>query len=173
MSGQERRRALLERLTHSHPAAGHDLAAALAVSRQVIVQDIAILRASGHPIISTPRGYLLWEAPPHGMRALIAVRHGAELDVVRQELLTMVQCRVHIINVQVSHPLYGELTGNLNLQTAQDVENFCQELKTGQAALLSSLTDGVHLHAIEGTPQAIECVRKQLASQGFLLSESS
>ncbi len=67
MNGRERRDELLRRVrTEENPVTGTDLAQALGVSRQIIVQDVAVLRAAGEDIISTPRGYMLAWRPANG-----------------------------------------------------------------------------------------------------------
>ena len=59
MKSAERREQILEILSGSSKAvSGKELAARLGVSRQVIVQDIALLRANGENIYSTNLGYL-------------------------------------------------------------------------------------------------------------------
>ncbi len=172
MTGNERRLWLKEHLTGTAPIAGHDLSQFLGVSRQVIVQDIALLRAEGHPIISTPRGYMFWERASGSIRAVLAVRHSDAPEVVRGELVTMVTSGVTVLNVIVAHPLYGELVGNLNLSTVDDVDRFLQNMETLGATLLSQLTDGVHLHTIEGSPDNIARAKQALAQKGLLLQAS-
>ena len=55
MHAKERREAILSRLEQAcDPVSATALAGALSVSRQVIVGDIALLRASGAPIAATP-----------------------------------------------------------------------------------------------------------------------
>ena len=74
MTGTERRDAILNRIKNSKtPVAGRTLAEACDVSRQVIVQDIALIRASGYDIISTNRGYILSE--PSTVSRTFKVRH--------------------------------------------------------------------------------------------------
>lgn len=59
MTGNERRTLLLTVLKEANaPIKGNDLADRFHVSRQIIVQDIALLRAANHPILSTTNGYL-------------------------------------------------------------------------------------------------------------------
>ena len=61
MEGQERREQLLFLLEQSKsPLSGTYLAKMLGVSRQVIVQDIALLRAVNKNILSTTKGYLFY-----------------------------------------------------------------------------------------------------------------
>jgi transcriptional regulator of NAD metabolism len=60
---ETRRKAILEKLeTSSDPITGTALADFFQVSRQVIVQDIALLRASGLGILATSNGYLIPKA---------------------------------------------------------------------------------------------------------------
>ena len=59
MNGEVRRQRLLKLLVESDtPLSGAYLASRLEVSRQVIVQDIAVLRAGGHQILSTVKDIL-------------------------------------------------------------------------------------------------------------------
>ena len=60
MNGEDRREKIINILrSSSTPVAGVALAKELNVSRQVIVQDVALLRANGTAIFSTNRGYVL------------------------------------------------------------------------------------------------------------------
>ena len=60
MEAASRRQAILDRLrTADRPVSASALAAGLNVSRQIIVGDIALLRAGGAEISAPPRGYVL------------------------------------------------------------------------------------------------------------------
>ena len=60
MRAEERRQAIRELLQNSkQPVSASVLAARFAVSRQIIVGDIALLRAAGADISATPRGYVI------------------------------------------------------------------------------------------------------------------
>ena len=63
MEGDERRKKIIE-ILHGRkmPVSGTELAAELGVSRQVIVQDIALLRATDKNILSTNKGYIFLTA---------------------------------------------------------------------------------------------------------------
>ena len=66
MKGEERRNQLLNILASSNvPVPGGALSRELNVSRQIIVQDISLLRANGAVIYSTNKGYLLQEEKKH------------------------------------------------------------------------------------------------------------
>lgn len=168
----ETRRSELERRIRAAqgPLSGAQLAEALGVSRQVIVQDIAVLRARGIDIQPTPRGYVLGRngEAPAGLRTLVAVRHTPEETA--QELFAITESGVAVLDVVVEHPLYGELRGTLCLRTPDDVRTWLEELTRERASLLSSLTGGVHLHTLEApTPAALALARRRLRDLGFLL----
>lgn len=169
VGGAQRRRAIMDALRAEGNLTGRELAERFRVSRQVIVQDIALLRAEGAPLLSTPRGYAYWDPPKGVMRALFPVIHGPEPETVRAELAAMVEAGVTVVDVVVQHSLYGELAGALNLRTLADVNLFLARLEEGRATLLSSLTGGLHLHTVEGTPQAIDAARATLDRLGILL----
>lgn len=147
MNRQQRQERIAAMLQDSRqPWRGEDIAQALDVTRQVVVHEIALLRASGLPIVSTPRGYVIYGDQPSPLRTVISVRHTA--DQTAEELYTLVDAGVTIENVIVEHPLYGELKGSLNLRSRLDVDTFLADVHAGGASLLSSLTDGHHLHTV-------------------------
>lgn len=167
---EERRRELVSVLREAGgPMRGADLAARLGVSRQVIVNDMAVLRAEGRPIIGSPQGYLLLDrGHPPGQYAVLACRHDREGS--RAELTALVDLGVTIVDVVVDHPLYGELRGNLMISSRQDVDRFLEALDQGEAELLSALTGGVHLHTVRASSaEALERARRALRDAGFLL----
>ncbi|GAQ25033.1 MULTISPECIES: transcription repressor NadR [Tepidanaerobacter] len=168
MNTQQRRNKILELLKScKEPMSGSELAKIFNVTRQVIVQDIAILRAAGNNIIATAQGYMV-QGTMLPYTKQIAVRHDA--DLTREELLTFVECGCKVIDVIVEHPIYGELRGMLMLSTSEDVENFLNAVKEHRASLLSQLTDGVHIHTIEAIN--LDCINKAeklLKEKGMLL----
>ena len=48
----------------------------------------------------------------------------------------------------VAHPLYGQISAPLNIGTYYEVQQFIDAVQGKEAALLSDLTGGVHLHRI-------------------------
>ncbi|HHY11117.1 MAG TPA: transcription repressor NadR [Firmicutes bacterium] len=172
MEAYERRNRIVQILSaSSKPVTGASLASRLGVTRQVIVQDIALLRAGGESILATPRGYTIWDLPRSpGVTKLIAVKHN--FAQTREELLAMVNAGVEVIDVIVEHPVYGQLTGQLSISTRDDVEKFMETMETTQAGLLSSLTDGIHLHTVKASgKQQLEHLEEVLQDKGFLLSD--
>lgn len=172
--GEERRELILGWLKESpKPLTGKALADKTNVSRQVIVQDISLLKARDEPIMATARGYLYLN-PNNGKgkaKKVIAVSHRYE-DTAK-ELYTLVDHGVTVQNVTVEHPIYGDLTGSLMLQNRRDVDLFMGQLHDTHASLLSALTDGVHLHTIEAdTAKQLEEACQALEEAGFLLEQS-
>ena len=146
MDGEKRRLEILNAIANAtKPVSASSLAKQYNVSRQVIVGDIALLRASGYDITATARGYVMYVESGRFI-GKVAVNHTLEQTEI--ELLSLVNIDVYIIDVTVEHPYYGELTGQLNIRNKEDVNNFINDIKSGKAELLSSLTQGVHLHTI-------------------------
>ena len=150
------------------PLPAGELAARFGVSRQVIVQDVAVLRAAGQPVIATSRGYIVQSAGGH--QALIAVRHGPE--AVATELYALVDAGVRVLDVVVEHPLYGELRGSLFLASRADVDEWLARAQGCGAHLLSEVTNGHHFHTLESDrPAAIERARARLRQLNILVED--
>lgn len=154
--------------THGAPIRGGELARHFRVSRQCLVQDVAILRASGEDIIATPRGYRLPKGTRGLHRAILASCH--EPERTEEELQILVDHGVKVLDVIVEHPLYGELRGSLMLESRADVQDFLEQVRSAKASLLSSLTGGVHLHTVEASrSEMISRAKTKLRARGFLL----
>ncbi|MDD4570141.1 MAG: transcription repressor NadR [Tepidanaerobacteraceae bacterium] len=168
MNADQRREKIIELLKNKQePLSGNELARIFGVTRQVIVQDIAILRASGKDIIATAQGYIMKNPLPFCTKQ-IAVCHDDKNT--REELLTFIECGCKVIDVIVEHPLYGELHGMLMLSSSNDVDNFIHSMKKHKASLLSQLTNGVHIHTVEAIN--FDCINKAkslLKNKGILL----
>ncbi len=150
------------------PVQGSHLARQFRVSRQCIVQDLAILRASGAEIEATPRGYLAAPRAGGAIRAVLACRHKPERT--EEELQILVDHGCKVLDVIVEHPLYGDLRGSLMLESRADVADFCRNWRGSRAQLLSSLTGGVHLHTVEAARrERITRAKDRLRARGFLL----
>lgn len=167
MDAQTRRQHIASRLRESTaPLSAAALARELSVSRQIIVGDVALLRAGGLDITATPRGYVL-PGPPAGVVCTFACRHRA--DQMEAELNAMVDQGCIVLDVIVDHPIYGQLTGPLRLSSRYDVAQFIGRCRQEAAAPLSQLTEGVHLHTVL-CPDcgASRRVREALERLGFL-----
>jgi len=166
---QKRRQEIIKIMQNSlKPIKGGELAEILGVSRQVIVQDIALLRAQGEPIVATPQGYfLIKDAGTRRVTRVFACQHG--YWDTEKELKIIVSKGGKVLDVIVEHPLYGELKGNLMLESIDDVEHFINNLNNSGAELLSALTKGVHLHTVEAFSYAILDKIEQELKQAELL----
>lgn len=168
MTTEERRGAILDRLrSQSGPLSASALARSFSVSRQIIVGDVALLRAAGAQILATPRGYLLSPAP-EGLRRTVACLHTQERTGRELELCVDHGCTVQ--DVIVEHPVYGQLVGELELSSRYEVEQFLRRLEAESARALSVLTDGIHLHTLRCPSQeAFERLCQALEAEGFLI----
>ena len=146
MNAKERRQAILEQLKRAEkPVSATALARQYGVSRQIIVGDVALLRAGGEPISATPRGYVL-DREGDGLLHTVAVRH--QDREMERELLICVDNGCTVLDVIVEHPVYGQLTGQLQISSRYDVEQFLARIRDSDAAPLSMLTGGLHLHTL-------------------------
>lgn len=166
MTAAQRRSAIYDQLTHATaPISAAALAQRYQVTRQVVVGDIALLRAEGRSITATPRGYMI--PAETGLKRTIACTHSAE-DTQR-ELFAMVDCGCTVVDVVVEHPVYGQLTAPLALSSRYDVEQFIHRMSVSKAQPLSALTGGVHLHTLSCPSEAVfSHLKETLADMGML-----
>lgn len=144
MTAIERRNAIYQVLSADTPISATALAGRFGVTRQVVVGDIALLRAEGHSVIATPRGYII-PVPDGFLRTIACVHNAAQ---TRDELNAMVDCGCTVIDVVVEHPVYGQLTAPLAISSRYDVEQFIEKMASASASPLSALTEGIHLHTL-------------------------
>ena len=168
MQAEERRRAILDSLRNTDtPVSAAALARRFSVSRQISVGDIALLRAAD--ISATPRGYVILPAAT-GLIRRVAVQHGP--DGMEAELNAMVDQGCTVVDVIVEHPLYGQLTGPLQLSSRYDVQQFLKRCASADAQPLSNLTEGIHLHTLScPDSEAFRRVQQTLRELGILLSD--
>lgn len=146
MDAGERRQAILEYLRQSsRPVSAGYFAERFSVSRQVVVGDVALLRAAGADISATPRGYVILKAD-RGLIRQVACRHDSA--GMEAELCAVVDQGCAVLDVIVDHPVYGQLTGPLQLSSRYDVSQFLLRCEEEEARPLSDLTGGIHLHTL-------------------------
>lgn len=176
MNAAERRQKIEELLrAASAPLSAGAIASVFSVSRQIIVGDIAIMRAGGLHILATPRGYIL-ETPGAGQPACfersLACTHDKEHSA--DELYTVVDQGGAVIDVTVEHAIYGEICAPLHLFSRFDVDTFMAKLEGSHVRPLSTLTDGVHLHRIRCADEAaFERIRRALQAKGYLYEKTA
>lgn len=173
MEGDIRRKKIMEILNkESRPISGTELAGMMGVSRQVIVQDIALLRASYKNILSTNKGYILFEeeAKPKYCRRTVKVKHKNE--EIMKELNLIVDSGARVLDVVVEHDIYGQIMVDLIINNRLDVEAFVKKVDENKTKPLNELTEGVHFHTIEaGNEKILDEAEKRLKEAGFLLED--
>ena len=165
MDASRRRVRILDYLRAAKaPVSATALAKKLSVSRQIIVGDVALLRASGADISATPRGYVILK-PSQDLIRRVACRHDAA--GMEAELCAVVDQGCSVLDVIVEHPVYGQLTGPLQLSSRYDVGQFLS--RCAGARPLSDLTGGIHLHTLSCPDEDAFCrVREALGAMGIL-----
>ncbi|MFC7393204.1 transcription repressor NadR [Scopulibacillus cellulosilyticus] len=166
--GEARRSLILRQLKESPvPITGSELANLTHVSRQVIVQDISLLKAKNYPIIATAQGYI-YISERKTVSRIIACRHSRE--ETENELNIIVDHGVTVKNVIVDHPIYGEITASLMIKNRKDVKSFIEKIQQANASFLFSLTGGPHLHTIEAdSEEMLDGAFASLKKAGYLL----
>lgn len=167
MTGAERRKIIISMMRNSSgPISGGKLGTETGVSRQVIVQDIALLRTEGYSITATARGYLLDE--PMQTERLIKVFHSDEKTA--EELQTIVDFGGCVADVMVNHKVYGKMSAALNIRNRRDVQKFMEQLKSGKSAPLKNITSGYHFHRITAeSDEVLDEIETALKEKGFLI----
>ena len=167
MNSTERRAAILKALNEAdRPLSATALAAKLAVSRQIIVGDVALLRAGGEAVVATARGYVMER--PQGVERKVVCCH-ASGDMAR-ELNLMVDYGCTVEDVAVEHAVYGQISGRLDVSSRYEVGEFLRRVEAGNAKPLSDLTAGIHTHTLRCPDEAaFEGLLKALRDAGFLV----
>jgi len=169
MEGKDRRKQIEELLkSHKTPMSGTELAGMFGVSRQVIVQDIALLRAENKDVLSTNKGYLLFSPQEEkGKKAVIRVKHNFEETF--DELRTIVEMGGKVRDVTVDHDIYGQITVDLIINDTHDVDEFIATMKKSKSKPLKVLTDDVHYHTIYApSDKVIDIIKDELRMKGYL-----
>lgn len=175
MKAIERRQAIQSVLEQATvPIKATELADQFSVSRQIIVGDIALLRAQNLEIIATNQGYVLASRMNQhafgGYRGMIACNHGA--DQAAEELSIIVNLGGVVEDVEVEHPVYGILKASLQIQSEYDIKVFSQQMKEHDGEMLSTLTNGIHTHTIlTPTIKEFTAIKEALAQANILLDE--
>ena len=170
MTGSERRNAIINQIrSSSAPVPGKSLAASYDVSRQVIVQDIALIRAAGYEIISTNRGYILSE--PSSVSRIFKVRHtDGQLE---EELCSIVDLGGCVKNVMVNHKVYGHMVADLNITSRRKATEFIKDFRSGKSSPLKNITSDYHYHVVEAdSEETLDLIEDMLREKGFLVEQS-
>ena len=166
MNGDARRKEILDILEKAQSAiSGDNLADIFEVSRQVIVQDIALLRASNYEILSTNRGYLLQKK--NGASRILKLYHTNEQTV--DELNCIVDMGGKVQDVFVYHKVYGVIRADLNIRNRREVKIYMDEIASGKSTPLMNVTSGYHYHTIlADDEETLDQIQEELENMGFL-----
>lgn len=169
MKAELRRKEIISRLVSKNgPVSGSELAEALDVSRQIIVHDIAILKAAGYEILSTHSGYILNETPK--AERAFKVRHMS--DRTKEELSLIVDMGGTVDDVFVWHKVYGKVQAKLNIFSKRGIEQFIDGINSGRSTELMNITDGYHYHTVKAdSNETLDKIEKELKIRGFLVPE--
>ena len=166
MNGSERRNKIIQILSESStPLSGKELSKRFDVSRQVIVQDMALLRAQDHEILSTSQGYLL--AGGKKISRVFKVIHSDK--EVEEELNLIVDYGGRVEDVFVYHKVYGIVRADLQIASRNDIREFLQDLQNGHSALLKKITSDYHYHTVSAPlEKLLDLIQEKLQERGFL-----
>ncbi|MGL5648663.1 MAG: 3H domain-containing protein [Clostridium sp.] len=168
MKSYERREDIIKRLLEEdRPTKGIDLAKYYGVTRQVIVKDIAIIKASGREVVSTPDGYMFRNSGSL-FKDIIVVKHRSE--EMRKEMEIVVKYGGIIEDVIVDHSLYGEIKVMIMVKSLNDINKFLEKYKKESSIPLSILTDGLHMHTISAeSKENINLIKNELRECEILI----
>ena len=166
INGNQRRKMIVDMLKKSSaPLSGTAIGKAAGVSRQVVVQDMALLRTEGYEIVATARGYLL-DQPKQAVRIFKTYHTGEEAE---KELNIIVDLGGMVQDVTVNHRVYGKVSAPLNIRTRRDVQVFMDQLRSGKSTPLLNVTSGYHFHRVAAeTEEILDEIEKELKEKGFL-----
>ncbi len=169
MKAKERRKEIVVILMSSNePVSGGELSQRLSVSRQIIVQDIAVLRAEGYEILSLHSGYVIKTSPL--MERVFKVRHTSE--ETREELSAIVELGGTVVDVFVWHRAYGKIEAPLNLFSLEGIDRFMDDIKSGKSSELMHITDGYHYHTVRAeSEEVLDRIETVLADMNFIAPE--
>ncbi len=171
MDTENRRYQILNLLENQQkPVSGTVLSRLFGVSRQVIVQDIALLRAENKEILSTNKGYVLFKQTENSGNVKRVFRVTHSLENMENELNCIVDNGGFVLDVLVDHDLYGKISGPLHLGNRADVAEFIQKVKVSKSKPLKVLTDEIHYHTVEAKSEEIlDRIEKRLNELGMLV----
>lgn len=168
----ETRRSEIQKLLKetTKPISGTAIARKMGVSRQVIVQDIALLRANNKNILSTNKGYMIYKKneETNSVKRIVAVKHSNQ--EMKEELYGIVDAGARVLDVVVEHDIYGQITVDLLISSRSDVDEFVEKIAKNRTRPLKDLTGDIHYHTIEAfTKEALDRAEWTLKEKGFLI----
>ena len=169
MKAQERRKTIINiLLSEDRPIPGGELSEKCGVSRQIIVQYIAVLKGQGFDILSTHNGYLVQKSPFKDR--VFKVKHST--DQTEDELSTIVELGGTVVDVFVWHKVYGKMSAPLNIFSELQIKQFIEGIRAGKSTELMNITGGYHYHTVRAEKEDIlERIAEVLSEKGYVAPE--
>lgn len=169
MTGSERRDKIIATMQENRmPVPGKELASFYNVSRQVIVQDIALMRAAGYDIISTNRGYIL--NSPKSVKRIFKVQHTDEQ--MEDELYSIVDLGGCVETVIVNHKVYGRMEAKLHITSRRLAWKFLEDIRSGKSSPLKNITSNYHYHEVHAdSEETLDMIENMLREKGYLVED--
>ncbi len=169
MKAADRRKAIVNLLLSSTQAlSGGKLSEEFGVSRQIIVQDITVLKGSGYDILSTHNGYIIQKSPLK--ERVFKVYHTT--DETEDELTTIVNLGGTVVDVFVWHKVYGKMTAPLNIFSSLHIKQFIEGVRSGKSTELMNITGGYHYHTVRAESEPIlDEIEQALMNKNYIAPE--
>lgn len=169
MKALERRKAIVNLLLSSAEAiSGGKLSQEFGVSRQIIVQDITVLKGLGYDILSTHNGYIIQKSPLK--ERVFKVYHTTEQT--EDELNAIVDMGGTVVDVFVWHKVYGKMVAPLNIFSSLHVKQFMEGVRTGKSSELMNITGGYHYHTVRAeSNEILDRIDLVLRERGYSVPE--
>ncbi len=169
MKATDRRKSIVSHLLSAEaPVSGGALSELFSVSRQIIVQDVSLLKAEGYEIISTHNGYVIKKTPLS--ERVFKLRHATE--ETEDELRTIVSLGGTVVDVFVWHKVYGKMQANLNIFSDMHVKQFIEGVRSGASSELMNITGGYHYHTVRAESEdTLDAIAAALAKKGYIAPE--
>lgn len=166
MKAAERRNAIANFLLAEDKAvSGGELSEKFGVSRQIIVQDITVLKGLGYDILSTHNGYIIQKSPLK--ERVLKLHHTTEQT--EDELSLIVRLGGTVVDVFVWHKVYGKMEAKLNIFSDLHVKQFIEGVRTGKSTELMNITGGYHYHTIRAeSEEVLDQIEKVLEERGYI-----
>ena len=166
MKVADRRKAIVNLLLSSTEAiSGGKLSEEFGVSRQIIVQDITVLKGLGYEILSTHNGYIIQKSPLK--ERVFKVYHTTEQT--EDELNTIVNLGGTVVDVFVWHKVYGKMTAPLNIFSSLQIKQFIEGVRSGKSSELMNITGGYHYHTVRADSEdVLDRIQSALEKRGYI-----
>ena len=169
MKAAERRKAMVALLmAEKAPISGGELSARFGVCRQIIVQDMAVLKGGGYEILSTHKGYLMQKSPL--CERIFKVCHTTAQT--EDELNTIVKLGGTVVDVFVWHKVYGRIEASLNIFSELQIKQFIEGVRSGKSVELMNITGGYHYHTVRAESETVlDGIEQTLNEKGYTVPE--